>query len=450
MKKFLCYDTNDAASGKINVDNRGMLKPNSTVTSTNGASYQQLVTDGSGNTKWEDRLAYADSRLAVDGGDGSQFVKVSDEIPSWASVDVPIKVWLSVGQSATLRPKNYVDLGNGSFMVADFVIFISTDNFMVDNTDIVFPEKGVYFIYIPDDSYTTGVASADSDTPEITWDGIIETIKTIDPKYIPDSIIEHENDSSIHVTTEDKSEWTNHISKTNDCIKVCTIKENFPVGTNQRYSGTYGNGKFVFAYSETSVACSTDGITWVRSFMPDSSNSWALVTYGNDKFVAVATAINPIAAYSTDGITWTETSMPNFSTHWSSVTYGNDKFVAVASGSAIAAYSTDGITWARSSMPDSSGGYSVAYGNGKFVATIDSNPSAAAYSIDGITWTRTTIPNAYGGYSVTYGDGKFVTVANRHSVYSIDGITWKNTILKLKTVSGTDITKQVKEALQLV
>ena len=27
MKKFLCYDTNDAASGKINVDSRGMLTP---------------------------------------------------------------------------------------------------------------------------------------------------------------------------------------------------------------------------------------------------------------------------------------------------------------------------------------------------------------------------------------------------------------------------------------
>ena len=26
MKKFLCYDTNDAASGKIDVDSRGMLK----------------------------------------------------------------------------------------------------------------------------------------------------------------------------------------------------------------------------------------------------------------------------------------------------------------------------------------------------------------------------------------------------------------------------------------
>ena len=27
MRKFLCYDTNDAASGKINVDSRGMLTP---------------------------------------------------------------------------------------------------------------------------------------------------------------------------------------------------------------------------------------------------------------------------------------------------------------------------------------------------------------------------------------------------------------------------------------
>ena len=52
MKKFLCYDTNDAASGKINVDSRGMLKANSTVPS-GSTPYQQLVTDGDGNAKWE-------------------------------------------------------------------------------------------------------------------------------------------------------------------------------------------------------------------------------------------------------------------------------------------------------------------------------------------------------------------------------------------------------------
>ena len=58
MKKFLCYDTNDAASGKINVSTNGVLSPNATVPSTNGATNQQLVTDGDGNVKWEDRLAY--------------------------------------------------------------------------------------------------------------------------------------------------------------------------------------------------------------------------------------------------------------------------------------------------------------------------------------------------------------------------------------------------------
>lgn len=57
MKKFLCYDTNDVASGKINVDNRGILKPNSTVPS-GSTPYQQLVTDGTGAARWEDRLAY--------------------------------------------------------------------------------------------------------------------------------------------------------------------------------------------------------------------------------------------------------------------------------------------------------------------------------------------------------------------------------------------------------
>ena len=55
MKKFLCYDTNDAASGKIGVNNNGVLSPNATVPSTNGSAYQQLVTDGEGNVKWEDK-----------------------------------------------------------------------------------------------------------------------------------------------------------------------------------------------------------------------------------------------------------------------------------------------------------------------------------------------------------------------------------------------------------
>ena len=187
MKKFLCYDTNDAASGKINVSANGVLKPNSTVPSTNGAANQQLVTDGEGGVKWEDRLAYDDSKLIVDIEGGLKAVKVSDEIPSWASVDSPMKAWSSDGTHyTTVSPEGYADLGNGSFLAGEFVFFITTNNveFSFNETTIVFPKKGVYFLYVSN-KFTTGIASADSDTPEITWDGNTEFTKTIDPKYIP-------------------------------------------------------------------------------------------------------------------------------------------------------------------------------------------------------------------------------------------------------------------------
>ena len=185
MKKFLCYDTNDAASGKINVDSRGMLKPNSTVPSTNGEPYKSLVTDGTGKAMWEDRLAYeGGSRLAVDAGNGVQIVKVSDEIPSWASVDSSMTVLTSNLGLKTVSPESYTNLGNGSFIALNSVVIATTEN--LEFNGVVFPEKGVYFVSISDNSYVTGIASADSDTPEITWDGTISVIKKIDEKFIPD------------------------------------------------------------------------------------------------------------------------------------------------------------------------------------------------------------------------------------------------------------------------
>lgn len=185
MKKFLCYDTNDAASGKINVDSRGMLKPNSTVPSTNGASYQQLVTDSDGNTKWEDRLAYEGSRLVIDGRD-AQFVKVSDEVPSWATLGASMKVWKNFKDGGieideVINAEDSTPIGDGSFF-NNAGIFAMIDNLEFDT--LVLQEKGVYFFSTPV-FYISGISSADSDTPEITWDGNIGIIKTIDPKYIP-------------------------------------------------------------------------------------------------------------------------------------------------------------------------------------------------------------------------------------------------------------------------
>ena len=191
MKKFLCYDTNDAASGKIGVDSRGMLKPNSTVPSTNGTPYQQLVTDGSGEAKWEDRLAYEGSRLVVEVGVSNRkfnYVKVLDEIPSWVSIDAPIKIWQNNDDSYTDTSESYTDLGNGSFIADMDAAFIAVDNTEFNNEafSVVFPEKGVYFGRGDNGVCISGIASADSDTPEITWDGDIGVIKKIDEKFLPD------------------------------------------------------------------------------------------------------------------------------------------------------------------------------------------------------------------------------------------------------------------------
>ena len=192
MKKFLCYDTNDAASGRIGVNSNGVLKPNSTVPSSSGEPYKSLVTDGDGNVKWGDRLAYDDSRVAVDFPGGAQLVKVADEIPSWVSVDAPIKIWQNNGNSYTVAPESYIDLGNGSFVADSDAAFIAADNTEFNNKafSVVFPEKGVYFAFVASVGYASGIASADSDTPEITWDGKVENVKTIDPKYIPSELNE--------------------------------------------------------------------------------------------------------------------------------------------------------------------------------------------------------------------------------------------------------------------
>ena len=61
MKKFLCYDTKDVVSGKLNVNSNGVINPNSTVPFTNGTPNQYLVTNGDGTVRWQDQLAYETS-----------------------------------------------------------------------------------------------------------------------------------------------------------------------------------------------------------------------------------------------------------------------------------------------------------------------------------------------------------------------------------------------------
>ena len=193
----------------------------------------------------------------------------------------------------------------------------------------------------------------------------------------------------------------------------------------------YGNGVFVaVSYSPTSVAYSTDGITWTASTLP-SDNSWISVTYGNGVFVAIANDSN-VAAYSTDGINWTSSTLPS-SSGWRKIAFGNNKFVAISSSSSGITYSDDGITWtAVTYFPQSRNWAHIVYGGDKWVAFpgITSN-SSAAYSSDGINWTMISLPVQDYWEGLAYGDGKFVVIANNSSnaLYSTDGITWSQKTL---------------------
>ena len=197
-----------------------------------------------------------------------------------------------------------------------------------------------------------------------------------------------------------------------------TAGENITISEDSVISAagtTYTAGENI-AISENNVISAeemyADPTTWKSSILEASNAYWYFVTYGNDRFVAVASGSNTVV-YSTDGISWTASTLPS-SAYWRSVTYGNDRFVAVAQetggSSNTAAYSADGISWTAATLPSSASWTSVTYGNGKFV-TVAFTSNKAAYSTDGITWTAATLPSSKDWRSVTYGDGKYVAVA---------------------------------------
>ena len=181
--------------------------------------------------------------------------------------------------------------------------------------------------------------------------------------------------------------------------------------------------------------------------IPDSA-SWSSVTFGNNRFVAVARSSN-IAAYSDDGITWTQTTLPDHD-FWQSVTFGNNRFVAVVYNSYIAAYSDDGITWTQTTLPDIIALKSVTFGNNRFVA-VAYHSNIAIYSDDGINWTQTTLPASTYWSLVTFGNNRFVAVSSSDiAAYSDDGITWYNNIDLLTYPDNTDIKDRMKSVLGIV
>ena len=112
----------------------------------------------------------------------------------------------------------------------------------------------------------------------------------------------------------------------------------------------FGNGRFSWLEYSTNSGnryggYSTNGVNWSAGLTP--ANQWKYITYGGDKFIAVAEGgVNSRSAYSTDGANWTVGSgVPNNS--WQGVAYGEGKYVAVANsgtGNRVMT-STNGQSW---------------------------------------------------------------------------------------------------------
>lgn len=205
---------------------------------------------------------------------------------------------------------------------------------------------------------------------------------------------------------------------------------------------TYGDGKFVAipAFGDGKFAYSTDGVNWKEADFPYSQPdiTWETVAYGNGKFVAVSSVLRK-AAYSTDGIHWILNPLP-FDSGLTGLTYGDGKFVAALTGvgkSKRAAYSTDGIHWSETNLPSEELWRNFVYGNGKFVAVSFNNH--AAYSIDGINWEATVMPLDEMWGALAYGGGRFIALGypySKNAAYSKDGINWILATLPLSSTWG--------------
>jgi len=228
--------------------------------------------------------------------------------------------------------------------------------------------------------------------------------------------------STVGATSEDGITWDTRTSL-------------MPSGANwsAMSSGLFDNGATVVSRfvavagtsANTTAASSADGITWTARNITTSA-IWVGVTFGAQKFVAVASDVTTLRI-SSDGDIWDQTGTLT-TTGFTAIAYGKNRFVAIKSGTNVTNYATSTTltgTWTAGTLPSSSNWNSIAYGNNRFVAVSSTSGTIAAYSLDGITWTASTLPATAVWTSVSYGQGVFLAVSTTTAAAtSPDGVTW--------------------------
>lgn len=132
---------------------------------------------------------YKETRVTVDAsalfGPGAILCKVSDNTPEPMEVGASLAVWFDgspmVGQ-VTLAGDDWFA---GSELAVS-VAYKAGATLVAGPMSIIYPESGVYFKRVPGAVSATGVAWDSTATePDITWDGVVETIHTMAPEFLP-------------------------------------------------------------------------------------------------------------------------------------------------------------------------------------------------------------------------------------------------------------------------
>lgn len=121
-------------------------------------------------------------------GVSTTLCKVSDNVPQQISGVETVNLWAVFGGNADNSSMPIVQLSENIYAVSNgipYVVIATSDGAYESSTPFgIGPlERGVYFLHMGDIGYTSGISFTGADTPEITWDGDMGTIKQIDTKY---------------------------------------------------------------------------------------------------------------------------------------------------------------------------------------------------------------------------------------------------------------------------
>ena len=172
MRKFLCYDTNDAASGKIDVDSRGILK---STGSSAQADWNQ--NDGTQPDYVKNRPFYT--------GDPVETMLVEESTVMFEDRDGLYGAEFPSTFEATVG-ETYKVSWDGTVYECTYV---SDDPPFIGNLSIVGagPDTGEPFIMAAGDGAITMATADTSSSHTFSISGVVEPVVKIDPKYLPAS-----------------------------------------------------------------------------------------------------------------------------------------------------------------------------------------------------------------------------------------------------------------------